>query len=232
MRARSVLLVIGAAIALVVGGGAAYAALSGGPVDSSGVIHGCFTNEAVHGSHVLVLQDAGTSCPRGTTAVSWNEAGSTGTTGVGASGPAGSVSLSALQGSPCTVGSHSSTLQVSVNPTTGVVSMTCPVPSYTISVAVSGGTMTSIAIFDDTNDTGTTCANASSCSFSVLAGHAIRLAMESGSPSGGGKTFTYTCAGSAPQTPESVGPGAYEGSCPVGAFDVPLNGDYHATASF
>lgn len=228
MRARSVLLAIGAAIALIVGGGAAYAAISGGPVDSSGVIHGCFTSKAVNGSHVLVLQDAGTSCPRGTTAVSWNEAGSAGTTGLGGSEPSGSVSLAALQGSACTVASRSSTLQVSVNPTTGVVTMTCPLP-VTVSVTVSGGTMSGIVI-DDSNGTGTTCNDVSSCSFTTTAGHAIQVDLQSGAP--GGKTFTYTCPGSAPQTAEPASAGVYLGACPVNATYVTLTGDYHVTASF
>jgi len=131
MRARTALLGIGGAIALTIGGSTAYAAIAGGPVDASGVVHGCYTNAEVNGSHALVLQDAGTTCPKGTTAVSWNEQGSAGATGPqgpagptgtqgpagpagaagatgatgeqGPAGPAGASSLDALIGTPCDV---------------------------------------------------------------------------------------------------------------------------------
>jgi hypothetical protein len=88
------MLVTGAvSVALVAGGTAAGAAIASGPVDSSGVIHGCWTNAAINGTHVFVLQDAGTNCPRGTTAISWNQTGPQGPAGpagtVGAAGPAG-----------------------------------------------------------------------------------------------------------------------------------------------
>jgi hypothetical protein len=36
------------------------------------VIHGCWTNTAVNGSHAFVVQDAGTSSPSGMTAIKWN----------------------------------------------------------------------------------------------------------------------------------------------------------------
>jgi Collagen triple helix repeat (20 copies) len=87
-----------AALALVAGGTAAVAAIAAGPVDSSGVIHGCWTNAAINGTHVFVLQDAGTSCPKGTTAISWNQAGPAGPAGpagatgaTGSAGPAGPI---------------------------------------------------------------------------------------------------------------------------------------------
>ena len=44
-------------------GVAAAAVISRGHVDSSGVIHGCWSNHAIRGSRVFVMQDAGTSCP-------------------------------------------------------------------------------------------------------------------------------------------------------------------------
>jgi hypothetical protein len=78
---------------LLAGTGVATAAVLASPQDSSGVIHGCYTNAAVKGSHALVLQDAGTSCPTGTTAISWNAQGPAGPAGptgpAGPSGPAG-----------------------------------------------------------------------------------------------------------------------------------------------
>jgi hypothetical protein len=81
-----------AILVLGTGSTAAYATLAGGPVDSSGVIHGCWTNAAINGTHVFVLQDAGTTCPKGTTAISWNQQGQQGPSappGPGPAGPAG-----------------------------------------------------------------------------------------------------------------------------------------------
>jgi hypothetical protein len=70
---------MGVAVAVLAGGGAALAAATAtGPLDSSGVVHGCHTNAEVKGSHVIVLKDVGTSCPNGTTAVPWNEQGQAG----------------------------------------------------------------------------------------------------------------------------------------------------------
>ena len=63
-----------AILVLTAGGTAAYAAASG-PVSSKGMIDGCYFNAAVNGSHAFVLQDQGTSCPNGTTAVSWSKQG-------------------------------------------------------------------------------------------------------------------------------------------------------------
>jgi hypothetical protein len=104
-------IIIAGATTLVLAAGTSIAAAaamsSASPVDSSGDIHGCWTNSGLNGSHVFVLQDAGTSCPKGTTAISWNEqgpAGSTGPTGpAGPSGPAGSTGSSASAG-PTTAG--------------------------------------------------------------------------------------------------------------------------------
>ena len=79
------------ALVLTAGASAATAAvMSSGPVDSSGVIHGCWSNAALNGSHAFVLQDAGSSCPKGTTAISWNMQGPQGPAGPeGSAGPAG-----------------------------------------------------------------------------------------------------------------------------------------------
>ena len=98
-RLRMLLIGTGTAVVLVAGGGIAYAAgVVSGPVDSAGAVHGCYTNQALNGSHVVVLQDAGTTCPKGTTAISWSvtgpagPAGATGATGAaGAIGPAGAA---------------------------------------------------------------------------------------------------------------------------------------------
>jgi hypothetical protein len=64
-RSAAMLVGSGAALVLAAGGATAGAAIAGsGPVDGAGVIHGCWTNAEIGGSHVLVLQDSGTSCPR------------------------------------------------------------------------------------------------------------------------------------------------------------------------
>jgi hypothetical protein len=86
---RTVLIATGAAIALAAGVTTAYAAAAG-PVDGAGVIHGCYTTTASHGSHAVVLQNAGTACPAGDTAIKWNQKGPAGPTGpAGPAGPAG-----------------------------------------------------------------------------------------------------------------------------------------------
>ena len=101
MRRSRVVLAATGAIALVGGVGTASAtALStASPVDSSGVVHGCLTTAAVKGSHAIVLQDSGTPCPGGTTAVTWNQVGPTGATGpAGPQGPKGDTGPAGPQG--------------------------------------------------------------------------------------------------------------------------------------
>jgi hypothetical protein len=100
-RLRTVVLATGATVALVAGSTTAYAAIAG-PIDGSGVIHGCYTNKALNGSHVLVLQDSSTNCPNGTTAISWNQQGPAGPAGAagpqGPPGPAGAAGPAGLKG--------------------------------------------------------------------------------------------------------------------------------------
>jgi hypothetical protein len=349
---RRAALVTGAASVLLVGGGTAGAAIvASGPVSSSGVIDGCYTNAEINGSHVFVLQDQDTSCPNGTTSISWNQtgpagpagpAGATGPTGAtgaqgpigltgapgptgpagpagpmgstgppgpagpagangntvlngtgapadtvgndgdfyidtaadvlygpkangswpatgtslvgspgatgpagpagpqgpagpaGATGPAGSSSLAALQGSPCTVGGRTSSLNISIDPTTGAVTMTCP-PAYTVSATVTGGTMYDIEITDVTNNTGMVCTNGlvgvTSCSFLAPVGDSVQVTLQSGSGTTTGpfgSPFTYTCPGQAPQSATAFEFSAYIGIC----GPVTLTGDYNVTASF
>ena len=71
-----------AALALVAGGTAAGAAITSSPVDGNAVIHGCYMMRPT--DDVSALQDAGTTCPKGTTAISWSQTGP-----AGATGPAG-----------------------------------------------------------------------------------------------------------------------------------------------
>jgi hypothetical protein len=74
-----VLIGAGAALALAAGSTAAYATIAT-PIDSSGVIHACYY-PATGGSHKVVLQDVGTRCPSGTTAIKWNQTGPPGPQG-------------------------------------------------------------------------------------------------------------------------------------------------------
>lgn len=96
MRARNIIISIGAGLALVAGGSAAGAAITASPVSGSGVINGCYTTQAVNGTHVFVLQDAGTACPKGTTAISWNQTGPQGPQGL--QGPAGTAGANGANG--------------------------------------------------------------------------------------------------------------------------------------
>jgi hypothetical protein len=153
LRIGRVVITGAAALALVAGGTAAGAAIASGPVDGSGVIHGCWTNAAINGTHVFVLQDAGTTCPKSTTAITWNQtgpagpAGATGATGTtgpaglvgpigptgatgavgppGAQGPAGSQGAAGPAG-PSTGGSSGLDLEVISASGTGAAVAVCP----------------------------------------------------------------------------------------------------------
>ena len=60
------------ATTFAVGGGATGAVVANHGVVTSGVIHACYTTRATRGgSHVVVLQNSGTRCPSGFTAITW-----------------------------------------------------------------------------------------------------------------------------------------------------------------
>lgn len=122
---RRTAIIVGISTLALAGGGAAYAATAGGPVDSAGVIHGCYTNAAVKGSHALVLQDAGTSCPAGTTAISWAAQGPPGPAGpTGPTGPAGPTGAAGPSG-PAGPPGPTVTTTVTATPTpTGTTTLT------------------------------------------------------------------------------------------------------------
>ena len=89
MRTRNFVIAAGTAIALVAGGSAAVAATmaASSPVNSSGTISACYNTKATKaGAFAVALQDTGTACPGGTTAISWNQTGP-----IGPAGPAGGV---------------------------------------------------------------------------------------------------------------------------------------------
>jgi hypothetical protein len=102
LHARTIFISTVSAFALLAAGTSAGAAITGGPVDNSGVIHGCWTNAAINGTHVVVLQDTGTTCPKGTTAITWNQQGPAGAAGpagpAGAAGPVGPAGLAGPKG--------------------------------------------------------------------------------------------------------------------------------------
>jgi len=162
MNIRRVVITGAAALTLVAGGTAAGAAIAGGPVDSHGVIYGCYTTKAANGTHALVLQDAGTTCPSGTTAIQWNQqgpagpqgsqgpkgdpgpAGPPGATGAqgpqGPQGPPGPSSLDALDGTACNVGSPDAGVLHVKYGLNAAVTLTCvPTTLETLQVSVSGG---------------------------------------------------------------------------------------------
>jgi hypothetical protein len=190
---RTALLASGFAIVLVAGGGTALGAVaSSGPVDSSGVVHGCYTNAEVNGSHALVLQDAGTTCPKGTTSVSWNELGPTGPQGPtgptgatgsqgpagpqGSQGPAGTSSLDALSGAVCNgSGANPGTLEIAYG-SNGSVSLTCvPTTLYTLTVNEVGGDGNDTVV---SNPAGINCEpsqSTSTCTEQVPAGFSLTL---------------------------------------------------------
>jgi hypothetical protein len=87
---RKLVATVAVPAALALSAAGAYAATSSSsPIDSSGVIHGCYSAKASHGSHTITLQNAGTGCPRGTTAVTWNQKGETGPARATTAGPSG-----------------------------------------------------------------------------------------------------------------------------------------------
>jgi collagen type VII alpha len=111
MRLRNIVITGATALALVAGGTAAGAAIASSPVSSSGVIDGCYTTAATPGgSHVFVLQNQGTKCPSGTTAISWNQTGPAGPAGpTGATGPAGATGPTGPQGPTGATGAQGQT---------------------------------------------------------------------------------------------------------------------------
>jgi hypothetical protein len=86
---RRMLLITGAASLLLGGGTGAFAAMVTGPVNG-GVIYGCYVTRGDSGRHPLVLQNKGTICANGDTAVKWRQKGPRGSAGpAGPPGPVG-----------------------------------------------------------------------------------------------------------------------------------------------
>ncbi len=100
----SKIVITGAAVLALVAGGTAAGAAVAGPIDSSGVIHGCYYPATTSGSHKVVLQNTGTNCPSGSTAIKWNQIGPAGPAGPagppGPQGPKGDTGPQGPQGLP------------------------------------------------------------------------------------------------------------------------------------
>jgi hypothetical protein len=149
----------------------------------------------------------------------WNDSGSS------VEGPAGSPgpsTLTALQGSPCTFSGNPSTVNVTQDATTGVITFTCT-PVYSVSLTVTGGSMTIIQIDSFTGPEFLHCFNeTATCSELFRSGDAGRIVMQSGTDeSGGGSSFTLTCpsgwsgSGLADPQPGFTGGTSYVGDCQV-----------------
>jgi hypothetical protein len=97
MLFRIMIIAASATLALT-GAGAAGAAIAASPVSPGGTIDGCYTNAAVNGTHAVVLENQGITCPSGTTAVNWNEQGPAGPAGTGGSTRASRASRNGQRG--------------------------------------------------------------------------------------------------------------------------------------
>lgn len=97
MNKRIGLLAAGLGVALVAVGGTAFGAVSSIP-DGSGVIHGCYDS----GGNLKVIDASVTAtCPKGYSALDWNQTGSAGQQGPqGQTGPQGTAGPTGPQGLP------------------------------------------------------------------------------------------------------------------------------------
>jgi hypothetical protein len=93
---------------------------------------------------------------------------------------------------------------------------------YEVSVALTGGTLTYLRIWDTTAGTQRNCRGLGSCSMLVPKGHDIQIGMN------GAPVFTVTCPGSVPRTASRVGPNYFAYGCGT----KNLSGDYAITVVF
>ncbi len=138
--------IVGAVVAAAVVGGVSYASIP----DAAGVIHGCYTNDSPHTLRVLDTARTPT-CPRGTTAISWNqtgpqgEPGPAGTAGAagtpGAPGPAGTPGTPGATGATGPAGAPSSavTAVLPAGESTGTETLTLPLGTYLIRATIQDG---------------------------------------------------------------------------------------------
>ena len=124
-RARIIIISAASGFVLLAAGataGAAVAAVAG-PVDSAGVIHACYANTTGNGQHAVLLENVGTPCPAGMTAITWNQQGPAGAAGsqgpAGPAGPQGPKGDTGPQGPPGTNGTNGSSVVTSSGAPTG-----------------------------------------------------------------------------------------------------------------
>ena len=127
-------------------------------------------------------------------------------------GPAGPAGVAALQGTPCTYQGYPSTINVSQDPMSGVVTITCT-PLFQVG-AVADIALTPIVTNDPTNGDNNECDGASPCSSWGGPGDRVSVTVENAHP------FTYTCPGRA-AAPASTNADGYGASC-----SATLTGDY------
>ncbi len=169
--------------------------------------------------------------------VSWGQVGPTGTTGAtgatgaagatgapgatggagapgqqGPPGPAGPSDIAALQGTPCTYQGFPSTIDVSQDPSSGVVTITCT-PLFQVG-ASSDSPLTSIVANDSTNGDDNECDGATTCTSWGGPGDSVSVTMQNDNP------FNYTCPGDSTAAAGSDA-GGYGASC-----SSTLTGDY------
>lgn len=240
LHQRGIRLLLATTLLLALAAGIAYAAIPG----SNGVINGCYQATSgtlrVIGSNPTV---GGGKCSAGEKPLNWSQRGPTGTRGAtgadgvngatgptgadgvnGATGPTGAdgpSNLAALQGSPCTFDGKPSSLNVSVNSTSGAVSMTC-IPVATVSVDVTGGNMDEIDLVDFSINDQKNCFSVASCSTTMAINDGVQFRMFNST------SFHFTCPGESSQTAH-LEHGTYAGTCQP-PLQI-LTGDYAVTAS-
>lgn len=209
-RSAAILISAGAGFVLLAGGATAGAAIAG-PVDGSGVIHGCYDT----GGNLKVI-DASAACPKGYTALNWGQTGPQGTQGPqgpagpagpqgpkgdpGATGPAGPVgpagpqgaagpagppgasSLDALAGTACNVGAVAEGVLHVTYGQNGSVAITCvPATLETLQVSVTGGNGNDTVVSDPAGIDCSTGSATAVCSEQVPKGYTVTLTAQ---PSG------------------------------------------------
>ncbi len=96
--ARRLVVAAALAIALISVGVAVHASIPG----PTGVVNACISDSSFNGVHAVGIIDSNGTCPRNTTALSWNQQGQVGPQGpqgqVGPVGPQGATGLQGLQG--------------------------------------------------------------------------------------------------------------------------------------
>ena len=106
-RSATILISAASGFVLLTAGATAGAAVAG-PIDPSGVIHACYANSTTNGQHAVLLQDVGSSCPNGMTAITWNQKGPQGPAGsagpAGPQGPKGDTGAAGPAGPPGSAG--------------------------------------------------------------------------------------------------------------------------------